>query len=666
MLLSFDSALYDLWTEDRELWLTMANLPDTVSKTDDNAIRAYLQTRLREHESREPTRRGSIFTNIAHLASVLTLTDAEREILTFASIGTRNHHLRAALRAMSVGTREFAIKVLACALALPETEIRPACQRNATLSEIGLLFHEQKSLLDIETVLNLEESVAQHFFTEHESPEAFIRWFFTPVPGSVLEAGDFPHLDQDLRIITRYLRRATETRMPGTNILLYGPPGTGKTQFARLLAKEIGVALYEVGERDDTDSPESGGRLMSYRLCQRFLARAWSGMVLFEEMEDAFPYESGFMGRRGPRFEGNKAPVNRLLEENPVPTIWISNDVGYVDTAYLRRFDYALELTTPPRSVRRKILERRFAGMPLDNSFLNELAACDDLTPAQVEHAAKVVRCADVTTEKDLRETVERVLANNMRLLGQHGKLNRPGREVGFSVNYLNVAADVPQLVNGLKKSASPCRICFYGPPGTGKTSLAHFIAREVDRPLMVRRASDLLGSYVGETERNIAGMFRSARDEGAVLLLDEVDSFLQDRRDALQSWEVTQVNELLTQMERHEGLFICATNLMDRLDLAALRRFDFKLQFDYLTAHQGWELFLYHIEQLGCSTSPDERIKLHRVLESLRNLTPADFSVAARRFGILGTTPSPAALLAGLAEECNAKPARAKQIGFV
>ena len=63
--------------------------------------------------------------------------------------------------------------------------------------------------------------------------------------------------------------------------------------------------------------------------------------------------------------------------------------------------------------------------------------------------------------------------------------------------------------------------------------------------------------------------MFEEAKEEGAVLLLDEADSFLQDRASLKQSWEVTQVNELLTQMESFDGLFVCSTNLMDKLDLA-------------------------------------------------------------------------------------------------
>jgi transitional endoplasmic reticulum ATPase len=95
------------------------------------------------------------------------------------------------------------------------------------------------------------------------------------------------------------------------------------------------------------------------------------------------------------------------------------------------------------------------------------------------------------------------------------------------------------------------------------------------------------LDKYVGESEKNIADMFAVARQQNAVLVLDEADSFLADRRNAQRSWEVTQVNELLTQMEAFDGIFICTTNLMEKLDPASIRRFAFKVRFDPMTPDQ-------------------------------------------------------------------------------
>ena len=85
-----------------------------------------------------------------------------------------------------------------------------------------------------------------------------------------------------------------------------------------------------------------------------------------------------------------------------------------------------------------------------------------------------------------------------------------------------------------------------------------------------------------------------------AILLIDEVDSFLQDRRNAERSWELSGVNEMLTQMESYQGIFIASTNLMSSVDSAALRRFDLKVSFDYLNGEQAWQL----LESYGQSLS--------------------------------------------------------------
>ena len=93
-------------------------------------------------------------------------------------------------------------------------------------------------------------------------------------------------------------------------------------------------------------------------------------------------------------------------------------------------------------------------------------------------------------------------------------------------------------------------RICLYGPPGSGKTAFCQYLSENLDKPLLFKPASSLLSCYIGESEKLISQAFAEATDDGAILLLDEVDSFLQERSKAKHSWQVTQVNELLQQME--------------------------------------------------------------------------------------------------------------------
>jgi len=121
----------------------------------------------------------------------------------------------------------------------------------------------------------------------------------------------------------------------------------------------------------------------------------------------------------------------------------------------------------------------------------------------------------------------------------------------------------------------------FYGPPGTGKTATAEGLAHALDRPFLSVSYPEIMNSFVGMTEKNIARVFRAARDSGAVLFWDEVDSMLYDRDSARQGWEVRDINVLLQELEKFEGLCILATNRQPCLDKALERRIALKVPFE-------------------------------------------------------------------------------------
>ena len=217
----------------------------------------------------------------------------------------------------------------------------------------------------------------------------------------------------------------------------------------------------------------------------------------------------------------------------------------------------------------------------------------------------------------------------------------------------------ISYLKNALKNQEKGINILLYGPPGTGKTEFARKMAEYLDKELLLKHASDLISPYVGETEHNIALMFEEARREKAVLLLDEADTFLLSRKDAKYSWEVSMVNELLTQMESFEGVFICATNFVEVLDEAVMRRFDLKVKFDYLGDAQKVKLF--------ASLFGEKEAEKYRKVLSRLLLTPGNFATAYRKCKLMDENLLPESFVKALQEEAKFNILSGKRnLGFV
>jgi len=192
-------------------------------------------------------------------------------------------------------------------------------------------------------------------------------------------------------------------------------------------------------------------------------------------------------------------------------------------------------------------------------------------------------------------------------------------------------------------------------------TALARHLAKVVQRPLVSKSASDILNCWVGGSERNIADAFSEA--EEGVLVFDEVDTFLCERSMAKNSWEVSLVNEFLTQIENYSGILICTTNRLDGLDKAALRRFTFKLGFDYLKPEGVMHFYHTYFSQTIQAPLNDDQ---NRRLRSLRSLAPGDFKVVKDCFEF-AVPRSHDELIDALIDEVRIKECEKKlPIGFI
>jgi hypothetical protein len=228
--------------------------------------------------------------------------------------------------------------------------------------------------------------------------------------------------------------------------LLYGPPGTGKTEFAQAVAHAAGLGTYRVKTADDDgDGLSRKGRLGAYQLLQRLLRGRSDCLVIFDEVEDAFGNGGqdvlrALFGGRPASSHGEKGWMNRVLEENPVPAVWITNDADSMDPAFLRRFLLPVAFTTPPRAVRRRMVGRHLGDTALPEAFLDELAADDLLAPAQFGAARRLL---DLQPGSDPVEAVRGGLSATRRLLHGSGAPQRRQSATPFDPAFLNLAGGI-------------------------------------------------------------------------------------------------------------------------------------------------------------------------------------------------------------------------------
>ena len=457
---------------------------------------------------------------------------------------------------------------------------------------------------------------------------------------------DYDHVASDRDLIVSVLKGALEEKAKGVNILLYGPPGSGKTELTKVACKAAGLSLHAAGEDLITNGEvDRSARLADLVFALRLLSGAKKSSLLFDEMEDI----AWQLMRRG----GSKLYLNRLLENNPVPVLWTSNNINEIDPAILRRMTLAIELKKPPVNQRERILKRlaKRIGIKLNKKEIERLAQKIDSTPAVMENALKAAHYA-----KGGETEVERAALGVIRAISGVSKKHIPVIP-DFDVELSKANMNLLDLAEKLTKSGKlDYSLCLSGPSGTGKSAYARHLAKKMGLDVLQKRASDLLGAFVGQSEQQIAEAFEEAKQSKSFLIFDEADSLLFDRTSASRSWEISQVNEMLTWMEEHPYPVCFTTNLMEHMDLASLRRFTFHIKFNFLDKpglERAYKTFF------GFTNVPNECL-------IYENLTPGDFALAYKQSDFLNESNDKKAVFDLLRKISMNKPGAVAGLGFV
>ncbi|NLG19274.1 MAG: ATP-binding protein [Fibrobacter sp.] len=508
----------------------------------------------------------------------------------------------------------------------------------------------------VENILNTESNLVKSGIIDSEreitpeirdflggfSPTPITDKYFSEYRGDALPLSMYLQLKQEIPLANALCKGNAKN---GVNIFLYGEPGTGKTSFARSICSSLNKKLYEIQHPTFDRAENKNFRLRALKACIRMVDLKNSVIVIDEadSLLNTFVYQ----GEEGLT---QKGILNSIMENSGAVIFWISNLEDLIDPSTIRRFDLAINFKKP--SHREKVVHWRTVAKKhkldsyITGPMIDSLATDYDVSAGVIETALKNLRrvkdTGDITVYPD--KLLKTFLNAHVKLkTGRGVKLNNHNCMHQYSLEGLNIRSSLDNYFqiadnfNSKWEQESHNSIAFttllYGPPGTGKTEFAKYLSRRLGRRLISKKASDLINCFIGETEKLIRGAFEEAENEKAILFIDEADSFLGAREGATHSWEISQVNEFLTDMESFSGMLVCSTNFKEILDTASIRRFMVKLHFDYLTC-EGSEHFYNLLLSPLCQSKPGPQ-ELAMVRE-ITSLAPGDFKNILNRFSLM------------------------------
>ncbi len=602
---------------------------------------------LRESTPKKVGPSGPIATNLAHSKVLFDLPEDQCRLLALMVTLSKDSAL-AEIAGRLARFLDSATKALAILSGISAKRAKAAIHgQKDGLVAVGLFASPDYPSRD-DFPYSLSKRIAKAISNEERTLEGFRSVVLGKPAKANMGLKAFNHMHKDVDLLKRLLEGGINENAKCLNVLFEGPAGAGKTELAKSVGKKIGANVYCVGETDDSgDAPTASERLASLMMAERILSRSGKAVIVFDEAEDLIT--DHMFGVGGARSFDSKIFVNRLMESNRVPIIWIANKAWFFDQAFHRRNKYTVSFQLPEPAVRAKILKQaaNTKNLRLSKKDAHSIAAEFEVPPALLANAVE----AAALSKGDIHD-IRRVLLKSANACGfrrvppgERDALDRPAFDyelICFKGGDMSAEAVIASILDAGRLDIS---LLLSGPPGTGKTFLVQHLAAQMGLRLLKKRASDIISPFLGMTEKNIAWAFEEAADKEAFLFFDEADSLLIDRRSAHRAWEVSQTNELLQHMQDHPYPFACATNFPESLDTAAFRRFTFKVELDFFGPTQiarAWKVFFE-------MSAPSDGL-------GMEFLTAGDFATVLKKAGVMGGLDEPARLMRYLADEASVK----------
>lgn len=418
-------------------------------------------------------------------------------------------------------------------------------------------------------------------------------------------------------------------------LIFYGLPGTGKTTIAKSLAKKANIPIFVISYGDISSKWVGESEKNIDKLFKSAIAMSPS-MLVIDEIDSFAP------NRKTNGQDYNIKFVNQLLTsldeafKKNVIVIGTTNSIDRIDSAIIRpgRIDNHLEIKLPNKNLLKEI--SKFYIKKYNLNFSNDLnidkivSYLSGFSQSAIYNLFGKIREIAIRENKKIININDFEKAYNNAVLSNASSLKyKPyfgSNDIGFSdIGGLDkvkeeLAVTIDYLKNPnkyLKNNIQPIKgLLFYGPPGTGKTYFAKAIAKEAAVPIFIVTRSDIISSYVGESEKNLKELFETARSYApSIIFIDEIDSIAQSRKSGA---DASILNEMLIQIDGFKKssdsededpkpvVVIGATNRLEEMDPAILRsgRLEKQILIDVPYKNTRVKIIDYYLKKLNIKLS--------------------------------------------------------------
>jgi len=334
--------------------------------------------------------------------------------------------------------------------------------------------------------------------------------------------------------------------------------------------------------------------------------------------------------------EPAQLPCFELLQDAAVPVVAVATRPWH--PSWLPRFPLAVEAQPLSPADRAEVWRTSLGPVADTDPELGQALLGLRLTPEEVLETGRYARMLAEAQQQPMSATVVREAARRVGGSGGAG-VNRVASASRLGGPTFADLVLPEHAVHSLRQLVSWARVrdqvtargpqrgrgngiaaLFTGSPGTGKTLAANVIAEELAVDLYQVDLSAVVDKYIGETEKNLEQVFRSAEAMDVVLFFDEADALFGSRsevRDARDRYANQEVAYLLQRMEQFDGVTILATNLRGNLDQAFTRRMSFIVHFPDPDAETRRRLWQTHLDQLP-ELDPADPVNLDFLAETV------------------------------------------------